>query len=81
MGDFRFSFENTLLRRFLGFGREFIFILLDYAIGLKFIVPLIYSINSRLFSLNSPLLFLISLGLVMVIELNVVVVVEKMILG
>ena len=55
-------------------------LLLDYAIGLKFILPLIHSIDSRFFSLNSPLLFLIILGFIMVIELNVVVVVKKMIL-
>ena len=55
--------------------------LLDNAIGLKFVLPLIHSINSRLLSLNSSILFLNFLGFVTVIGLNVVVVVKKMILG
>ena len=55
--------------------------LLDYAIGLKFVLLLIHSINSKFLSLNSPLLFLNILGFVMVIGLNVMLVVKKMILG
>ena len=66
MEDIQFSFSFSLPRRFLrgflGFIGEFYFGTFDDAIGLKLILPLIHSINSRFLVLILPPLVLDYLG-------------------